>query len=718
MKNLVFAAHEPTQNLKSVNNQMFYAHRYKNKLVELELNRRKAYEATLRRLCPEYTEAAEKVDVADAAVAAVIAEIKQASARARKRIEATPDQVARKKAAYAALKEATDNAKKSAAKARKLLEEAQAPLLAQAKAHVDKVYPKPATAEALATALKQKTWSEGGYDDFVKDTYLESAAAAGLDAGGFAHAKGTKLARKESQCFWGTYGAVEDCMRGANSGPPPRYKSWDGRGTVCISPRNGISVEQAMSCKGTWLRLEINNQEELAMKGNSHGRRAVGRVWMRIGSEPDTGNRVPIWAIIPVVFTRYLDPKTKIVKAYIHKRRVGTKVKWSFRMIVEAPFVETPMPAGADNQLIAVHPGWRMLEELGGTSTLRVCTALGTDADSAESLFLEQAYLDKVDKLAELDSMRGLDRNGIQEELTSWCKRQPTLPAWFLAYTETLSQWLSANRFAQLAWLWRKYRTFHETWVAPASLSEEEAKVEAARWADTLHMSPAMARTWLTDIPFVNDEEMFQRFAGYRNGNRNLLTCSWLVRDSIRYDHWANLTEHLTFARRDKYRKFARRLARQYQYVALANINWAELAKKNKSGGSQQFSNRQRQCSRLASPGELWMYVKEAFVGRAIIVPAENITAACHNCGSLEEFDRLNLRHTCGKCHVDYDQDFNGCRNQLAAAQELVTANGGYAKAAALPPPSKQKVKYDKEGNEIPPKPKTLTRGRRKKAVS
>jgi hypothetical protein len=716
MKNYVFAAHEPIENLRNVNDQMFFAHRYKNKLVELELNRRKAFEGTLRRLCPDYDAAAAKIAEAEAKVAAVTSEIKRASAKARKRVEATPEQTVRKNEAYEALRKAYNAAKKAYGEAKKLLTAAQKPLWEEAAAYADKTYPKPATPEALTEAEKTGAWTEARYDKRVKAKYLELAVAAGVDAGGQSYDVDVKKARENSQCYWGTYGAVEDCLRGVAEGPPPRFKSWDGRGTLCISPKNGILVSEAMACDGVQLRLELQNEAELAMKGSSHGSRAIGRVWMRIGSEPNTGNRVPTWAVIPVVFCRYLDPKAKIVKAYIHKRRVGTKVKWSFRMVLELPYVEPTLPDGEDSQLVAVHPGWRMVDEIGGSS-LRVCTAVSSDPANNQALFLDQSYLDKVDKLAEIDSLRSLDRNGIQEELTSWCARQPTLPAWFLKYTETMAQWLSANRFAQLAWLWRKYRTFWEIWT-PTQLSEASAKSEAAHWADVLHISPAMALSWLTDIPFVNDAEMFQRFAGYRNKNRNLLTCSWLVRDSIRYDHWANLMEHLTFARRDKYRKFARNLARRYQYVALANINWAELARKSREGTGQQFSNRQRQCGRLASPGELWLYVKEAFAGRTIIVPAENITAACHQCGDLQEFDRMNLRHTCTKCFAEYDQDINGCRNQLAAAHEIARNSKGYAKAAALPPPSKLKPKYDAEGNEIPPKQKTLTRGRRKKAVS
>ena len=89
-KNYVFGAYAPVTNLKSVEEQMLSAHRYRNKLCELERIRREASDATIRRLSPEYAAAADHSAACEELAEEAWIAIKKLSANARCKVPATP----------------------------------------------------------------------------------------------------------------------------------------------------------------------------------------------------------------------------------------------------------------------------------------------------------------------------------------------------------------------------------------------------------------------------------------------------------------------------------------------------------------------------------------------------------------------------------------------------------------------------------------------------
>jgi len=705
MKNYVFAAKCPTENLDEIDRQMRLAHAYRNKLAELEIERRKRCEATLIKLSPEYAEKAAEVAQAQAVYDDVVRRIKEASQKARRKVPLTPELETELAAAKKAKKKAINRSIAAKSAAFGILNALLKPLRKQGLELAKAELPEPLTEELREAAIKKGTWTPAKVDKLAKVKTAELIVQAGLDDYDRWHHDESVKARKASGCYWGNYGYVEDSMRGVDKGPPPRFKKYDGSGAVCVSPETGghelVTVASAQSSEGEWLQLSIPNEEALVLEGNSRGAKAVGLARLRIG----TRDKAPLWASIPVVFCRYMPPNSRIAKVFIHKRMVGTKAKWSVRITLNIPD-DTSLPEGDNNQLVAVHPGWRMMPR-GDTKTLRVCTTLGSDG-CREELELGSEQIDNYTKLADLDSERDLLMNEMQDWMAEWISTTKGLPEWFYAETATIGFWRSQNRFLALGHLWRKYLDY--------CFSSEKGTPESVSKKFGIRLK--LAEMWIDDIPFPEtSDEVFQRFAGYRNGARDLTTCSWLVRDSLLYDHQANLSERLVFRRRDIYRKFARTLARKYQYCVLANINWAQLLRSDELGPAHDPQTKdQRRNGRIASPGELWRYVKEAFAGRAIIVKSEEITLKHAECGSLQEFDRKHLMHTCTQCGIAYDQDHNGCANQLEYADVVIQAAGGLAKAAALPPPSKLKPRIDPvTGEELPPVSRTKTRGRRAK---
>ena len=185
-KNYVFAALAPTTLRAEVEEQMRLAHSYRNKLCELELQRRAAADATIRRLSPEFAVVADEYAAAQAAVDAAYDVLHQARAAARKRLDPTPQQAAAIKAAKDAREEVSDRLKAVKATAYADLKALQKPYYEQAELQVTDPDLKPTTRKKL-----------------IRTIAMRALAAANLDAGQAAYEPAQKEARANCGCYWG-----------------------------------------------------------------------------------------------------------------------------------------------------------------------------------------------------------------------------------------------------------------------------------------------------------------------------------------------------------------------------------------------------------------------------------------------------------------------------------------------------------------------------------
>ena len=326
-KNYCFHADAPTDNLTEVSDQMHSAHRYRNRLCELERTRREASEATIRRLSPEYSVLAEAYDVAEAAVEAAYLDLKKERAKARSRLDPTDVQKTAISEAKTARKLAAEAVKKIKIEVYATLKELQSPYMAQAEAAV------PVDPDMKPGTRKQK----------VRAEYLARLAAVELDAGQLAYARDQKQARADCGCHWGTYLIVEDAAKDFGKGPPPAFKTWTGDGTIGVQLMGGLSVEDACDGDDTRFRIALSNEEELATIGHSHSKHAKGTVRLRIGSHAD---RSPIWTEFSVTFHRSLPRLGDIRWAYLHRRRIARGDEWQLRMTINEPTTEAPSGDG------------------------------------------------------------------------------------------------------------------------------------------------------------------------------------------------------------------------------------------------------------------------------------------------------------------------------------------------------------------------------------
>ena len=186
-----YGAREPAQNLPLIWEHLRAAHRYRNKLVEIERARRETSSAIVSAASPELSDLEARYAELTAKSDAEAARIKAVNKAARKQKATAEDRAAlgairtEKKEVYAALKHAKDAAYKSV----------------EARAALDQV-----DAKALTEA---------------------------------------KEARANCGCGWGTYLQVEQSLTGIRKGPPPKFLCWRGDGKLAVQLQGGMSIDEA-----------------------------------------------------------------------------------------------------------------------------------------------------------------------------------------------------------------------------------------------------------------------------------------------------------------------------------------------------------------------------------------------------------------------------------------------------------------------------------------
>lgn len=417
-----FGAKLQREDVATVNEVIYKAHRYRNKLVEIERDRRERSNALVLKLYPNLDLAALEAaaETAEAAVTEVEDQIKQRSVVERARTKATAEEKARLKELRAAAK---------AAKA------------------------------AFREARKQ--------------AYGDPVVAAGVAEISAETLAKQKQARKESDLFWGTYCHVEAGCRDIGKGRPPKFRRWDERGALAVQiQKRGdyeLSWSDALACKSDWFRLEIlpvPTEQRFNKRGlpipmpdpnsklSQKHKRAIA--WLRVGTDGSGKKSQPVWLKVPFILKREPrhDPKVKWVR--LQQELIGRTRRWELQFVLSLKNeADWRHPGTATEGEVGIDVNWRSVKE-----GLRIAYAVGSDGQEF-TLILPREWLKFWQKVDDLRSIRDQNFNIIRAELAAWIKdfrKKGSLPEWFEDRAAYLAQWKSSDRLSALVWLWRNQR--------------------------------------------------------------------------------------------------------------------------------------------------------------------------------------------------------------------------------------------------------------------
>jgi hypothetical protein len=395
-----YGALAPTEGLELVAAQMRLAHKYRNKLCEIERLRRDEVDAVVNEHYPNVKVLKEQNDAVKEELEEARTALKAVNKKARKRAT-TPEQRQHVKDLFLKGKE---------------------------------VYAAYKAARAVA--------------------FADPAVKAALEATNVADKQRVRAARKEFVALgldWGTYLHVEASCRSFRSKAPPEFRRWNGDGHLAVQCQKGRSVEEVLSCTDSRVRVRPVPEAAHVRPGKKKGDRKLQRteVWVRIGSE----GRKPVWAKLPIVLHRPFPEDARVQWVHVLRRRIATHDKWSVQFVLSRPSWERGDVAAGGG--VGVNIGWRVKPE-----GLRVAFWKGSDGAKGE-LIIPNDELSRWTRTETLQSTRDQLFDQARDQFCAWLavpENAARVPEWMTEAVKFLPQWRSKQRLARVVVAWRTQR--------------------------------------------------------------------------------------------------------------------------------------------------------------------------------------------------------------------------------------------------------------------
>jgi predicted RNA-binding Zn-ribbon protein involved in translation (DUF1610 family) len=167
----------------------------------------------------------------------------------------------------------------------------------------------------------------------AKDVARQTMQAA-IKTANHASNERRKVERAACGVYWGTYLLIEDAVDAATRQPtPPHFKPYRNEGRIGVQLQGGETVSTLF---GDDTRIRIAPvPADTWSKGIGHRRRhSRTTLHLRIGS---TDDRQPIWAVFPMILHRPM-PEGALVKRVVVKRRMlADRERWTALITVHEP---------------------------------------------------------------------------------------------------------------------------------------------------------------------------------------------------------------------------------------------------------------------------------------------------------------------------------------------------------------------------------------------
>jgi len=344
-------------------------------------------------------------------------------------------------------------------------------------AHGKKVAPK-GLREELAAAKESLQTSRAELRELRRVIKQDPEIAASRVALWAEDSAARKRARAECGIPHGTYIQIEMSVEAACKAPMapgretpwwelPRFKRWKGEGCVGLQlqQRDGeyMDTESLFGCSDS--RLQIGPVPSTAWDGG-HRREQRTMVRIRIGSEcqkcgafctsrhcPECGDggvayRSPVWATWPMILHRLIPDGSVVKWAKVKREKIAGKDRWSLHLTIDEPEQEPRCGEGT----VAVDVGWRKTE-----TGMRV-GYWQDDSGDHHSICIDHEILDRLRKVDELESIRKRNMNAAKSQLRSWLATWEEVPDWMREAERHMHAWRSQNRLACLVLRWRHSR--------------------------------------------------------------------------------------------------------------------------------------------------------------------------------------------------------------------------------------------------------------------
>jgi len=624
-KRLAYGLLEPTENLETVEDQMSKAHKYYNKLVEIENSirplRRESYNNGVKRLSPEYEGLEQQLLALQASKDTIENEIKQQRVLNRSKKLDSSNHKQTLAGIKLQIKLVYEKQKEERAKFKEKLKRPSKEKVEpepHKRPSKEKVEPEPHKRPSKEKVEPEPQWLAEQEEIDEKRNKLISEA------------------RKASGLYWGTYLSTEDAFKNACKATPPHknlhFQRWTGEGKIRVCRNSEPTVSNSLFFIDP---LPGDSWEKKKDKGvpspRGEGKRSRMKTQLHLLVNSNRQKKIaPVWATFPMMLSRPLPDNGRIDSVEVIRKRCGPNWKWAAQ--VTCTFEETNKPPKG-KAIVALDLGWRKID-----GNIRVA-AFGAIDDAPISLpsescpDLQQAVvkvgngyelqltpevISGIRKSEELRSIRDSEFNDIRSILTRWLQENDVPEE-----IRTLKKRGKLNVMSQLQFI---------HWINSLRSQAQLASL-IYRWKDNR---------------FEGYEEILEALENWRYADQHL----W---------EWESEQRRGAIARRNNlFKNFASWLRSIATMVVIeGDFKITDVAERK---GLIEDTNRNEiaQSNRqLAGTSILRICIKNKLGNDCIGVPAKNTSKECHVCGEVVEFaDPAALEQECHN-HHQWDRDHN-----------------------------------------------------------
>lgn len=384
-----------------------------------------------------------------------------------------------------------------------------------------------------------------------------------------------RTARGACGLYWGTYLVIETAADQARKAPlylrdgltpgEPRFQRYRGTGQVAVQVQNGLVVPAVLAGNDTRVRI-------VAGDAKRPGAPRYGELFVRVASE----GRAPVFGVWPIKLHREIPSAASVRWVRVSCRRDGPWEKWTVEITVDDPSPRPRDLARANlSGAIAVEACW------GEQSDGAMLVALTRDSDGLPGdLRITERIPGGLKKAAGIHAVRDMLLNDFKPKLVRMIhdlgeKKRAELPEIVRKEMATIELWKAPSRFHAFYHAWR------QAIGAPIP-------------------STPRAPTMGNKRPWNEPDNATSPFT---------LLESWYKRDDHLWKYETGARGGCLRRRKDFYRNFAARLARQYRTLILDD---RDLSREARFGDDSELRF-------MASPYELRQALRQAFGAEDVI---------------------------------------------------------------------------------------------------
>lgn len=607
----------------AVDAQLSLAHKYRNRLCELEREKRDRYYELLRQHAPAFVEAESAVEAAEQE----LAETREAIQAAKK------EQRTKKPVGVEAL---TDKAKE------------------------------------LKAALKElRAARKAAKEEAKNDEALQAAVAENTQQ----HKDDCKLARSESGLYWGTAATVDAACRSFGSGAPPKFARWTGEGQLAVQLQKGLPVDDMLRPDTRAYISGSGRKRTLHFRIGSEGRAGIyAQVPLVFHRDLPEGGRIK-WA--------YLE-RRRMANQNRWQVRLTIDVPTQERTIDDSKWCAVHVgwhrvPSGLQ---VAV---WRAHDDSTGRLVLPNSHLKDYDRLSACQQYRDLLLRDAIDliKAAREDApdwfreetshahrwktpgriVRLLQQMGEHE----WTGPQVPWPATPVELSRRIVT-RRQNRNAVVEVLTGAGFSVEPVGKDPDYLRIIRSGVEHFVRISN-HIGYAATQTKFVTL---SDAEAAAAFLKAIDGGTWDLatTLRGMVRnDRHLWQHHSRLSARVAKRRNNEYRNLVATLTEKYDVLFTAKPGVKALVTNSDAEELSGDESAVHRAARSAAVSKLLEFAAEKFPLRTLFVDTKHLTVNCHSCGATTVITDRICRCDCG---LEMDEDQNALRNTIARGHVML----------------------------------------------